>query len=190
MADTDETAELDEQIAQGAAGTATARALFQTPYLRWAQFRQATPAPEQGQGADPALPRASERTLTDLYTAAAAIGDAQATANAALTDLLTAVQSGIALLTQAARPGLSQSISLKASQAVILDTQGYKHSYLLLTATQSVAFDIPGVGSFTRSLAADWNRLDYPSGTRITVASDPTSPINALLRLTDEPIDV
>lgn len=165
--------------------------LFQTPTLRLPQFRQATPAPDQGQGPDPLLGRDTVRSLDDLYTAAAAIQDYQIEQTAKLAALLDAVQSGIALLVQAARPGSSQTITFsKATQAVTLDTQGYRHSYLLLTATQAIMFDIPGVGSFSRNLAADWNRLDYPSGTRLSVATDPAAPVNGLLRLQDEPIDV
>lgn len=166
-------------------------ALFQTPNLHLPLFRQATPAPHQGAGQDPLLGRDAVANLNDLYTAAAAIGDGQREQSAQLTALLEAVHSGIALLVQAARPGLSQTISFsQAAQAVTLDTQGYTHSYLLLTATQAVVFDIPGVGSFSRNLAADWNRLDYPSGTRLSVATDPAAPVNGLLRLQDEPIDV
>lgn len=180
-------------MADDAAPSATPKrpALFQTPNLRLPQFRQATPAPEPGHGPDPLMDRDTTASLTDLYTAAAAIGDGQREQSAQLTALLAAVQSGIALLVQAARPGVSQTITLtKATQAVTLDTQGYQHSYLLLTATQAIVFDIPGVGSFSRNLAADWNRLDYPSGTRLSVATDPAAPINGLLRLQDEPIDV
>lgn len=170
---------------------AAPRALFQTPNLRLPQFRQATPAPAQGEGPDPLLSREATHDLNDLYTAAAAIQDAQNAQAAQLAQLAAAVQAGLDLLVKAARPGLLQSVSLKASQAVILDTQGYKHSYLLITtATTAVTFDIPGVGSISRTLAQDWNRLDYPSGTRITVATDPASPINGLLALQDEPIDV
>lgn len=166
-------------------------ALFQTPNLRLPQFRQSIPAPDQGQGPDPLLSRAAVRNLDDLYTAAAAIGDAQREQSAQLTALLAAVQAGIDLLNQAARPGSSQTITFsKATQAVTLDTQGYKHNYLLLTAAQAIVFDIPGVGSFSRNLTADWNRLDYPSGTRLSVATDPAAPVNGLLRLQDEPIDV
>src|SRR6185312_1534495 len=166
-------------------------ALFQTPNLRLPQFRQSTPAPDQGQGPDPLLSRDAVTNLNDLYTAAAAIGDAQREQSMQLEALLEAVQSGIALLVQAARPGLSQTISLSQSaQSFTLDTHGFRHSYLLLTAAQAIVFDIPGVGSFSRNLTADWNRLDYPSGTRLSVATDPAAPVNGLLRLQDEPIDV
>lgn len=168
-------------------------ALFQTPNLRLPQFRQATPAPEPGHGPDPLMDRDATASLTDLYTAAAAIGDGQREQSAQLTALLAAVQSGIALLVQAARPGVSITFPLKASQAFVMDTQGFKHSYLLVAAaSQTATFDIPGVGSISRALNQDWNRLDYPDGTRITIAADPTpgTAVNALLRLQDEPIDV
>jgi len=84
----------------------------------------------------------------------------------------------------------AKKAGMTAAQAITLDTHGYRHSYLLLTAAQAIVFDIPGVGSFSRNLTADWNRLDYPSGTRLSVATDPAAPVNGLLRLQDEPIDV
>lgn len=166
------------------------RPLFQTPNLHLPQFRQATPAPEQGAGPDPLLSRDAVRSLDDLYAAAAAMQDSMTEQTAKLAQLIDAVQAGLALLAKAARPGLSQTLSLSASAPATLDTQDYRHSYLLLGVAQAVIFDIPGVGLITRSLDADWNRLDYPSGTAIKLASDPASPVNALLRLQDEPIDV
>ncbi len=170
-----------------ATGTPTAgRGLFATPYLHVPHFRQATPAPAPASPSDPRTEDARE----DLYTAAAALSDSMAAQAAALQDLCAAVRDGLALIRKAARPGVSQSFSLKASQPYTLDTQDYAHALLLLTATQSVIFDIPGVGSVTRSLAADWNRLDYPTGTRISLATDPASPVNALLLLTDTFINV
>ena len=170
------------------APTATApRALFQTPKLRRNPlFREQRPAP------DPSAPTSpqSADALANLYTAAAAIQEANAQQAAQLESLCEAVNAGLALLTKAARHGVNHSFSLSASRPHTLDTLDYKHSYLLLTATQNVIFDIPGVGSVTRSLAADWNRLDYPTGTRIYLSAEPASPVNALLRVTDEYINV
>ena len=162
------------------------RGLFGTPYLHVPQFRQATPAPAPASPADPRTEDARET----LYTAAAALSDSLAAQAAELRALCAAVHDGLALIRKASRPGVYLSLSLKASQPYTLDTQDYAHAFLLLTATQSVLFDIPGVGVVTRNLNADWNRLDYPSGTRIYLATDPTSPVNALLRLQDTIINV
>lgn len=175
--------------ATGATGATTVtrpRGLFQTPNLHIPQFRQATPAPAP---ASPPDPRADE-AWENLYTAAQAIQQSIAAQDAAFTEICSVLQDVVKLLKKAARIGVYNTISLAASRPYTLDTQDYFHSYLLLTATQNVIFDIPGVGSITRSLAADWNRLDYPSGTRISLSADPANPVNGLLRLQDEQINV
>ena len=163
------------------------RPLFQTPRLpRNPLLREQRPA------TDPSAPSSpqSADALANLYTAAAAIQETNAVQAEDIRRLCEAVESGLTLLTKAARHGVNHSFSLSASRPHTLDTLDYAHSYLLLAATQTVTFDIPGLGSFTRSLSADWNRLDYPSGTRIYLAAEPTSPVNALLRVTDEYINV
>lgn len=178
---------LDTDDAPAGTGKPTrGRGLFGTPYLHIPQFRQATPAPAPASPDDPRAEDARE----NLYTAAAALSASMAAQQAELHALCAAIYEGLALIRKAARPGVYTSFSLKASQPYTLDTQDYAHSFLLLTAAQSVIFDIPGVGSVTRALVADWNRLDYPSGTRIYLTSDPASPVNALLRLQDIIINV
>lgn len=179
MADTDN--DTDDAAAKAP------RPLFQTPRLpRNPLFREQTPAPAPAPATSPHAADAADT----LYVAAAAIQESNAAQAADLHRLCEAVEDGLRLLTKAARHGVNHSFSLSASNPYTLDTRDYAHSYLLLAATQTVTFDIPGVGSFTRSLSADWNRLDYPSGTRIYLATEPTSPVNALLRVTDELINV
>lgn len=165
------------------------RPLFQTPWLGARLFRQATPAPEPQHGAD----RRDTAALDDLYAVAQDLQNAQAAQAYEMGRICTAIYQALDLLKQATRNPINVSVSLKASQGVVIDTQGFKHCFLLLTAAQTgMVFDIPGVGKVTRNLNADWNRLDYPDKTMIYLASDPAAgtQVNGIIRLTDDIINV
>lgn len=162
------------------------RLLFQTPNLRLPHFRQATPAPAPPHAHD----RQASAALDDLYHTAQDLQNAYAEQTAMLARISAALDAALDLARKAARPDLLVSFPLRANQPYILDTQDRKHVFLLLTATQTVKFDIPGVGTVSRSLNGDWNRLDYPDKTTIYLATEPASPVNALLRLSDDIINV
>ena len=154
-------------------------------------FRQATPAasPETASGGSLSSDSPEQRGLRALYDVAAAIQAQQDAQSKQLERICEAIDGAITLLTQANRADYRQSATLKASEAITIDRLDYKHLYILVTASTSVTFDIPGVGSISRSLNADWNRIEYPTGTRITVAND-TNPPNALLYWTDTLLNV
>jgi hypothetical protein len=54
---------------------------------------------------------------------------------------------------------------------------GRIHSYLFVSASTSVTFDMIGVGQFNYTLAQGWTQLDLPDGTGIAMATggNPTS---------------
>ena len=148
-------------------------------------YRQATPAPTPPPH-DPS--DAQAQAARDLQANLATLLEAQAEQHARTLDLLAAAHGALTLLTNAQRPGEQHSLSISASRGYTLEANGYQHSYLLLAASGAVTFDIPGIGVISRTLNADWNRLCYPSGTRISLASG--SDINALLWLTNDNINV
>ena len=148
--------------------------------------RQATPAPTP----PPHDPTEAQTTAArDLQANLATLMEAQAEAHAQVSETLSALRGLVKLLTDAQRPGEQLSLALSAAAPYTLDTRGYQRSYLLLATAGSVIFDIPGIGPITRALSADWNRVTYPNGTRIGLASGAAN-VNALLWLTNDNINV
>lgn len=152
---------------------------------RFAQFRQFTPAADLTEATQDAGAASLSPAMRDFYAIGKAIHDQQDAQTRQLERICEAIDGAVQLLVQANRPDYTQSVSLKASQPVILDRLGYKACYLLLTATTSVTIDVPGLGSFTRSMTADVNMLPYPTGARLTIATDTTPATNGLLWFTD-----
>ena len=152
---------------------------------RFAQFRQFTPAADPEEATQDAGAVSTSHAMRDFYAIAKAIQDNQDAQARQLERICEAIDGAVHLLTQANRPDYFQSISLKASQPVILDRMGYKACYLLLTQATSVTVDIPGLGSFTRAMTADTNMIAYPTSTRLTIATDTNPATNGLLWFTD-----
>lgn len=149
-------------------------------------YRQATPAPTPPPH-DPSI--AQTTAMRDLQANLATLVEAQAEAHAQVSETLSAVHGLLRLLTDAQRPGEHLSLALSASASYTLDMRGYQRAYLLIGTAGSVTFDILGIGVITRALSADWNRVTYPNGTRIGLASGSAN-INALLWLTNDNINV
>lgn len=149
-------------------------------------LRQATPAAIPPPHADA---QEREAAYADLMAMVGAVGENQRAQHQTLADILTSLQSALSLLIQANRDGVMRSVSLSASAETRVDTMGFQHSYILVAASQDVSITVPGVGTLaSRTLNPDWNRLCYPSGFSISLASG--SNVNALVWLTNDNINV
>lgn len=48
---------------------------------------------------------------------------------------------------------------------------GRHYNQLMVGATATMTVFVPGLGTFPRTLNADWNELDYPEGTELSAAT-------------------